>query len=49
MLKGEDWETLSIAKNTSEKFKNIDSVEIQENSSPVCYAKSNEVRDEYKM
>ena len=49
MLKGEDWETLSIAKNTSEKFKNIDSVEIQENSSPVCYAKSDEVRDEYKM
>lgn len=54
MLKGEDWETLSTAKKTSEKFniekfENLDSVGIQENSSPVCYAKSDEVRDDYKM
>ncbi|QOW09075.1 DUF1572 domain-containing protein [Kaistella flava (ex Peng et al. 2021)] len=54
MLKNEDWKTLSIAKNHSEtfnieKFKSQDSSEIQENSSPVCYAKSDEVRDDYKI
>lgn len=54
MLKNHDWKTLSIAKKESEKFniekfKNLDSTEIQENASPVCYAKSDEVRDDYKM
>lgn len=54
MLKNEDWKTLSIAKNQSEKLnigklKNQDLSEIQENSSPVCFAKSDEVRDDYKI
>ncbi len=53
MLKNEDWKTLSIARNKSSEF-NIEMLkkqsadEIQENSSPVCYAKSDEVRDEFK-
>ena len=54
MLTNEDWKTLSIAKNQSDHFnidqlKNQDQAEIQENSSPVCYAKSDEVRDDYKI
>ena len=54
MVKDADWKTLSIAKNKSvpftiEKLKSLDSSEIQENSSPVCYAKSDEVRDDYKI
>lgn len=54
MLKNNDWKTLSIAKNKSESFnieklKNQDQSEIHENSSPVCYAKSDEVRDDYKI
>ena len=54
MVKYADWKTLSIAKNESvpftiEKLKSLDSSEIQENSSPVCYAKSDEVRDDYKI
>ncbi len=54
MLKNEEWKTLSITENQSEvfnikKIKIQDSSEIQENSSPVCYAKSNEVRDDYKI
>ena len=54
MLTNEDWKTLSIAKNRSEHFnidqlKNQDQAEIQENSSPVCYAKSDEIRDDYKI
>lgn len=49
MLKDNDWRTLSIAKNSSEEFnkkmfENLDA----ENSSPVCYAKSNEVREDFK-
>ena len=53
MLKNEDWKTLSIARNKSQEFniemlKNQNADEIQQNSSPVCYAKSDEVRDEYK-
>ncbi len=53
MIKNEDWKTLSIAKNKSEEYhlellKNQKSEEIPENSSPVCFAKSDEVRDEYK-
>ncbi len=54
MVKDADWKTLSIAKNQSipftiEKLKGLDSSEIQENASPVCYAKSDEVRDDYKI
>ncbi|MGA9212418.1 DUF1572 family protein [Kaistella sp.] len=54
MLKNDDWKTLSIPKNESkklnlEKMKSQDSSEIQENSSPVCFAKSDEVRDDYKI
>lgn len=54
MLKNDNWKTLSIAKNKSipfdiEKLKSLDPSEIQENSSPVCYAKSDEVRDDYKI
>ena len=53
MLKNNDWKTLSIARNQSQEF-NIEMLkrqnpeEIQQNSSPVCYAKSDEVRDEFK-
>lgn len=54
MVKDADWKTLSIAKNQSvpftiEKLKSLDHSEIQENASPVCYAKSDEVRDDYKI
>lgn len=54
MLKNEKWKTLSIPKNKSlksdiEHLKIQDPVEIHENSSPVCYAKSDEVRDDYKI
>ena len=49
MLKNNDWKTLSIARNTSEDFnqKMLGNTE-NENSSPVCYAKSSDVRDEFK-
>ena len=54
MIKNKEWKTLSIAKNKSEEYhlellKNQKSEEIPENSSPVCFAKSDEVRDEYKI
>ncbi|WP_226065149.1 DinB family protein [Kaistella polysaccharea] len=54
MLSNEKWRNLSIEKNrqkvnTLEELKNQNSTEIQENSSPVCYAKSDEVRDDYKI
>ncbi|MPM78156.1 hypothetical protein SDC9_125167 [bioreactor metagenome] len=54
MLKDDKWKTLSIARNKSEEFnieilKKHKSEEIQQNSSPVCYAKSNEIRDDYKI
>lgn len=52
MLKNDDWETLSIARNKSQEYtellKKQNSAEIHQNSSPVCYAKSDEVRDEYQ-
>ena len=51
MLKNEDWKTLSIARNKSEDFNNemlSKSENLPENSSPVCFAKSDEVRDEFK-
>lgn len=46
MLKNENWKTLSIARNKSKDFN--DKMFQQQNSSPVCYAKSDEVRDDYK-
>ncbi|KEY19266.1 hypothetical protein HY04_12685 [Kaistella antarctica] len=54
MVKDDEWKTLFIEKNDSENFKievlkNQNQFEIQENSSPVCYAKSDEVRDDYKI
>lgn len=54
MMKNDDWKTLSIARNKSGDF-NIEmlqkrpSEEIQQNSSPVCFAKDPEVRDDYKQ
>ena len=52
MLKNDDWKTLSIARNKSQEYtellKKQRSAEIHQNSSPVCYAKSDEVRDEYQ-
>lgn len=53
MLKNEDWQTLSIARNKSADFnremlKKQNPEEVQHNASPVCYAKSDELRDEYK-
>lgn len=53
MIKNNDWETLSIARNKSAEFniemlKNQKPEEVQQNSSPVCYAKSDELRDDYK-
>lgn len=54
MLKNDHWQILSIAKNQSENYtaqvlKNNNSEEIQENSSPVCFGKSDEIRDDYKL
>ena len=52
MLKNDNWKTLSIARNKSQEYtellKKQNSAEIHQNSSPVCYAKSDEVRDEYQ-
>lgn len=51
MLKNDDWKTLSVARNKSADFnKEMFSKfsDEQQNSSPVCFAKSDEVRDEYK-
>ena len=52
MLKNDDWKTLSIARNKSQEYtellKKQSSAEIHQNCSPVCYAKSDEVRDEYR-
>lgn len=54
MMKNDDWKTLSIARNKSQDFNNEmkdkftnNEVEIQ-NSSPVCFANSPDVRDDYK-
>lgn len=49
MLRNEDWKTLSIARNKSAEFNNkMLSEHSQENSSPVCFVKSPEVREDYK-
>lgn len=54
MLKDEAGKTLAIPKNISENntlaiLKNQIPQEIQENSSPVCFAKSDEIRDDYNL
>lgn len=54
MLKNKDWKTLTIAKNESENYtieflKKQSSAEIHDSSSPVCFANSDEVRDDYKL
>ena len=53
MMKNDEWKTLSIARNKSaeynlEMLKNQSADEIQENALPVCFAKSEEVRSEFK-
>lgn len=52
MCKNNDWKTLSIARNKSgeytEQLKKQNCGENKQNASPVCFAKSTEVRDEYK-
>ena len=54
MLKNEKWKTLSIAKNKSEEYrleilKKQKKEDISENFSPLCFAKSEEIRDDYKI
>lgn len=54
MIKNEDWNTLSIARNRSQQFNTemetrFSSTDQQNNSSPVCFQNSPEVRDEYKQ
>jgi hypothetical protein len=54
MIKNEDWNTLSIARNRSKEFntemKNkFLNGEPDTNSSPVCFQNSPEIRDEYKQ
>lgn len=54
MIKNEDWETLSIARNKSQEFNSamknkFSGSDIHPNSSPVCYQHSPEVRDEFKQ
>lgn len=51
MMKDEDWQTLSIARNKSEDFNQEmhSKFDGQENASPVCFAKSDEVRDDFKV
>lgn len=53
MRKGSSWETLSIAKNKSAEYNALMKYELpadnaNESASPVCFAKSPEIRDEYK-
>ena len=51
MIKNQDWQTLSIARNKSADFNQEmhSKFDEQENSSPVCFAKSDEVRDDFKI
>ncbi|MBV6879781.1 DUF1572 family protein [Epilithonimonas ginsengisoli] len=50
MMKDQDWQTLSIARNKSADFNQEmhSKFDEQENSSRVCFAKSEEVRDDFK-
>lgn len=51
MMKNQDWQTLSIARNKSADFNQEmhSKFDEQENSSRVCFAKSEEVRDDFKI
>lgn len=54
MIKNNNWETLSIARNKSQEFNNEMKNKLSEkdfnlNSSPVCFQNSLEVRDEYNQ
>ena len=54
MIKNEDWNTLSIARNRSQQFNTemktkFSSPDPDPNSSPVCFQNNPEVRDEYKQ
>lgn len=54
MIKNEDWNTLSIARNRSQQFNTemktkFSNQDPDTNSSPVCLQNSPEVRDEYKQ
>ncbi len=54
MIKNEDWNTLSIARNRSQQFNTemktkFSTHDPEANSSPVCFQNSPEVRDEYKQ
>jgi hypothetical protein len=54
MIKNEDWNTLSIARNRSQEFNTemkskFLNGEPDTNSSPVCFQNSPEIRDEYKQ
>ena len=54
ILKSTAPHTFSFEKNQSslldiEKIKNLNPTDIPENSSPVCFAKSDEIRDDYKI
>ncbi|MCS3529924.1 DUF1572 domain-containing protein [Chryseobacterium sp. JUb7] len=54
MIKNNNWETLSIARNKSQEFNNEMKNKLSEkdfnlNSSPVCFQNSPEVRDEYNQ
>jgi len=53
MLKNDAWATLSIGRNKSAEYNSelltkLNATEIPQNFSPVCYAKSDDVRDDYK-
>ncbi|WP_419868618.1 DUF1572 family protein [Chryseobacterium sp. CT-SW4] len=52
MLKNDNWNTLSIARNRSEEFNRekkygFSNEDLNPGSSPVCFQNSSEVRDEY--
>lgn len=54
MLKNDDWETLSIARNKSSEFNSemkekFSEDNLNSNSSPVCFQNNPEVRDDYKV
>lgn len=54
ILKNDAWKTLSIARNKSAEYNwelltKLNATEIPQNFSPVCYAKSDDVRDDYKL
>lgn len=48
MRKEQSWKSLSIPRNQSESFNQQMKENLNDNASPVCYAQSKDVRDEYK-